>query len=220
MKKGDKSVFKKKKIKKYTKMVQQSGQSICSEQIRMISTYIEHLYDSESPLLMVTSPSEEGQKSIISSKLAIAFVEQGKKVLLVDANIRSPSLHHWFQMKNENGFTNAVRYAESIHLNSKETLIPNLFVMPAGPVPSNPSEIWVASKIKDMASCCRTEFDVVIFEAPPILSASDSQVLASYCDGTILVLKENKTKKDDAFKAKMKLERKNSKILGVIYQTG
>lgn len=213
-------MFKKRKIKKYTKMVQQSGHSICSEQIRMICTYIDHLYDSESHLLMVTSPNEEDQKSIISSKLAIAFVAQGKKVLLVDANIRSPSLHHWFQLKNENGFTNAVRNVESLQLNSKETIINNLFIMPAGPIPSNPSDVWVASKIKDMTSCCRTEYDVVIFEAPPILSVSDSQVLASYCDGTILVLKENKTKKDDAFKAKRKLERKNSKILGVIYQTG
>ncbi|KON90213.1 hypothetical protein AF332_06690 [Sporosarcina globispora] len=201
-------------------MIHQNGQSICSEQIRMIRTYIDHLYDSESKLLMVTSPSDEGQKSIISSKLAIAFVEQGNRVLLADANIRSPSLHHWFQLKNENGFSNAIMHEENILLTINETLIPNLFVMPSGPIPLNPSEIWIASKIKEMTSICRTEFDVVIFEAPPILTASDSQVLANYCDGTILVVKENKTKKEDVLKTKMNLERKNSKILGVIYQTG
>ncbi len=194
--------------------------SISTEQIRMICTNLDSVSDSQSALFMVTSPCHEEEKSIISSKLAISFVEQGKKVLLVDANIRKPTLHNWFQITNGTGLTKVIENVENINLYIKETFIPGLFVLPTGPIPLNPSDVWVTSKIKELVSHCKLEFDVVIFEAPAFLTVSDSQILANQCDGVILVVKENKTKKEEVLMIKEQLARSNNQILGVIYQTG
>ncbi|PGY15157.1 hypothetical protein COE25_02570 [Bacillus sp. AFS031507] len=218
---GGKSVYKKRdETKKIMQRLQLNEDLISTEQIRMIRTNIDQVSISDSVLLMVTSPRNEEQKSIISSKLAIAFVEQGKKVLLVDANLRKPSLNSLFQIKNENGLTNVILDEENIQLYIKETFVPGLFVLPTGPIPLNPSEIWIASKVKEFVRNCVSEFDVVIIDAPPFLIASDSHILANQCDGVILVLTENKTKKEDVLLTKDYLDRKNNRIVGVIYQTG
>ncbi|WP_223591815.1 CpsD/CapB family tyrosine-protein kinase [Neobacillus bataviensis] len=206
------------KKKDQTKKIMQDP--ISNEQIRIIRTNLESISEGKSAIFMVTSTSEDGEKSIISSKLAISFVEQGKSVLLVDANIRNPSLHHWFQMQNQSGFTNVIVNEDEIKLHIRETYVPGLFILPTGPIPLNSSEIWVTNKIIELVRNCESEFDVVIFEAAPYLTAADSQVLASQCDGVILVIKENKTKKEELLKTKENLERTNNKIFGVIYQTG
>ncbi|PFO04935.1 tyrosine protein kinase [Bacillus sp. AFS076308] len=205
--------------KKIMHMLQLNEDSISTEQIRMIRTNIDQVSDSKMAVLMVTSPNHEGDRSIISAKLAISFAEQGKRILLVDANIRKPSLNKWFQIKNDSGLTNVILNKEEIELHYRETLVPGLYVLPAGLAPLNLSDIWVTSKIKEMVIKCESEFDVVIFEAPPYLTVSDSQMLASLCDGVIIVVKANSTKKEDAIKTKDYLDKTNNRILGVIYQT-
>lgn len=217
----DRSVYRKRdETKKLMQRLQLNEESISTEQIRMIRTNIDQLSVNESVLLMITSPRNEEEKSIISSKLAIAFVEQRKKVLLVDANLRKPSLNNLFQIKNENGLTNVILDEENLALHIKETFVPGLFVLPTGPIPLKPTEVWITSKIKEFVARCQAEFDVVILEAPPFLTASDSHILANQCDGVILVVKENKTKKEDVLQTKDYLDRKNNRIVGVIYQTG
>jgi len=219
--KGGKSVYKKRdETKKIIQRLQLNEDSISTEQIRMIRTNIDQLSDRKLNLLMVTSPNYEGEKSIISSKLAISLVEQGKKVLLVDADIRQPSLHDWFCITNESGLTNAIWNVEDIQLHYKETFVSGLFVLPAGPIPLNLSDLWVTSKIKEIVRKCQSDFDVVIFVSPPFLTASDSQILANQCDGVILIVKANKTNKEDALRTKDSLERANNRVVGVIYQTG
>ncbi|MEH6992347.1 CpsD/CapB family tyrosine-protein kinase [Neobacillus drentensis] len=195
-------------------------ESISKEQIRMIQVNIDQKLDCHSTSFMLTSPTDDGEKSIISSKLAISFAEQGKKVLLVDANLRNPSIHNWFQLTNQSGLTNVIVKEEDIQHHIKETLFPGLFVLPTGPNPLNLSDLWVTSKIKGLVRKVQLEYDVVIFEAPPFLNVSDSQILANQCDGVILVVKANKTKKADVLKTKDYLEKTSNSILGVIYQTG
>ncbi|WP_231510918.1 CpsD/CapB family tyrosine-protein kinase [Bacillus sp. UNC438CL73TsuS30] len=212
--------MKRDETKKIMQRLKLNEDFVSTEQIRMIRTKVDQVSSRKSSLFMLTSPNYDGEKSIISAKLAISYAEQGKKVLLVDANIRRPSLHNWFQLTNESGLTNVILNNEEIQLYYKETLVPGLDVLPAGPSPLNLSDIWVTSKIEEMVRKCKAEFEVVIFEAPPFLTASDSQILANQCDGVILVVKANKTKKEDTFKTKDSLERTNNRIVGVIYQTG
>lgn len=215
-----KSVYKKRdETKRIMNWLQLNEDSISTEQIRMIRTNIDQVSESEMKLLMLTTPNHEGEKSVISAKLGIAYAEQGKRVLLVDANIRKPSLCNWFQITNESGLTNVILNNEEIRIHYRETLVPGLYVLPAGPAPSNLSSIWVTSKIKEMVRKCESEFDVVIFEAAPYLTVSDSQLLANYCDGVILVVKANSTNKEDAIKTRDYLDRTNNRIAGVIYQT-
>jgi protein-tyrosine kinase len=193
--------------------------AVSAEQVRMIRTNLESVMGNHSALFMVTSPTQEGENSIISSKLAISFVEQGKKVLLVDANIRKPSIHNWFQIQNDSGLSDVILNEDNILLHTKQTFVPGLVVLPTGPIPNNLTDIWVTSKIKKLVDHCGSEFEVVIFNAPPFLTVSDSHILANQCDGVILVVKENRTKKADLIQTKEILEMVNNQILGVIYQT-
>ncbi|MFP7297450.1 CpsD/CapB family tyrosine-protein kinase [Neobacillus niacini] len=209
-----------KKRERKNKCHQLKEESISNEQMRMIQANIDQKIECHSTSIMLTSPNDDGEKSIISSKLAISFAEQGKKVLLVDANLRNPYTHNWFQLTNQSGFTNVIIEEDEIQHHIKETVIPGLFVLPAGPAPLNLSDLWVTSKIKEMIRKVQSEYDVVIFEAPPFLNISDSQILANQCDGVILVVRANKTKKADVLKTKDYLEKTNNSILGVIYHTG
>lgn len=193
---------------------------VSTEQIRMIRTNIENTLSDYPALLMVTSPNIEEQKSLISAKLAISFAEQGKRVLLVDANLKRPSLHRWFGIENEAGLANVVVHGEEVQLYARETFMHGLFLLPAGSSFGNSVEVWQSSKIKHAMSRWGWAYDVIIIEAPAFLAASHSQILADECNGVILVLRENDTKKEDTFLTKQFLERAEKRILGVIYQTG
>lgn len=217
---GNKSVFKKDETIKRMQRLQLNEESVSKEQIRMIRANIESKLDRDSNSFMLTSPTQDGEKSIISSKLALSFAEQGKKVLLVDANLRKPTLHNWFNLDNETGLTNVITKEEDLHLHCKETLFPGLYLLPTGPIPLNLSDIWITKKINQLARKCQSEFEIVIYEAPPFLTVSDSHILVNQCDGVILVVRANKTKKEEALKTKEYIERTSQKILGVIYQTG
>jgi protein-tyrosine kinase len=191
-----------------------------TEQTRMIRTNLDLVLHEGPALVMVTSPDDMEQKPTISSNLAVAFAEQGKKVLLVDANIVKPSLHQLFNISDTIGLTNVIINEESLMMNTIETYIPGLHVLPIGALSINASELWVTSKLKKFAAACREEFDLVIFDVPALLTVSDPLVLANQCDGIILVVEHNKTKKEAALKTKEYLSRSNNHILGVIYQTG
>jgi protein-tyrosine kinase len=217
---GNKSVYKRDETIKRMQRLQLNEESVSKEQIRMIRANIEQKLDKDSNSFMLTSPTQDGDKSIISSKLALSFAEQGKKVLLVDANLRKPTLHNWFNLTNETGLTNVIMKGENLQLHSKETFFPGLYVLPTGPIPLNLSDIWITNKIKEMARKCQSEFEIVIYEAPPFLTVSDSHMLVNQCDGVILVVRANKTKKEEALKTKEYIERTSKRILGVIYQTG
>lgn len=217
-----KSVFKK---KNKTKKGSQKGlylleNTISTEQIRIIRNNLVNESKNNPRVIMITTPSEREENTVISSKLAISFVEQGKRVLLVDANVRNPSLHQTFSINNESGLTNVLFDDENVHLYIRETFISGLSLLPAGSITSSSSKIWITSKIQELINKCDTDFDYVIFVAPPFLTVSDSHTLASQCDGVILVIKENKTKKKDILQTKYSVERTNNRLLGVIYQTG
>ncbi|MED4463031.1 CpsD/CapB family tyrosine-protein kinase [Metabacillus fastidiosus] len=208
------------KEKRMLRKIKLTDDYVSTEQIRMIRTNIENTLSDYPTLLMVTSPNIEEQKSLISAKLAISFAEQKKRVLLVDANLRRPSLHRWFDIENKTGLANVIVHNEEVQLHARETFIPGLFLLPAGSPFVNPLEVWQSSKIKHAMSQWGWVYDVIIIEAPAFLSASHSQILADECNGVILVLRENDTKKEDTLLTKQFLERAEKRILGVIYQTG
>ncbi|WP_053361531.1 CpsD/CapB family tyrosine-protein kinase [Bacillus sp. FJAT-27251] len=195
-------------------------ESISSEQMRIICANLGQFLKEETNLIMVSSPTEISQKPIITSFLAAAFAEQGKKILLVDANIRKPTLHDLFQISNITGLVNIIVNQEKMKMNIHETNIPGLSVLPAGSLPVSASDLWVASKFKRFEDACRTGFDVVIFEAPPLQGVSDAHTLSNSCDGIVLVIEGNRTKKEAALKTKESLLRSNKRVLGVIYQDG
>jgi protein-tyrosine kinase len=188
-----------------------------SEQYRTIRTNIQFSFiDEAMRSLMVTSSSPSEGKSTTAANLAIVFAQQGKKVLLIDADLRKPTVHYTFRLNNYTGLTSVLTNSSSLSSALQETNVENLSVLTSGPIPPNPAELLSS---KTMDNCLRQlyeMFDLTIFDTPPVLAVTDAQILANKCDGTILVVASGKTEIGAAVKAKELLAAANAKLLGVV----
>lgn len=165
---------------------------------------------------MVTTPSDKLNHSEVTAKLAASFAEQGKNTLLVDANRQNPSLHQLFGIQNSKGLSDGMAEKQSTRLHARYTECENLSLLPAG---SAGSAVWSSDSLKSWTEEVGDQYDVVVFHAPPILNDSDPQLLADYCDGVLLVVKENQTKREQLYAVRSLLQQAENEILGVIYQT-
>lgn len=193
--------------------------STTTEQYRTIRTNISFSSaDKEIKTLVVTSSGPSEGKSTTSANLAIVFANAGSKVLLVDADLRKPSVAISFRLPNATGLSNLLTNREaSIDRYYQTSSVDNLYVMTSGPKPPNPSELLGSQRMLDIMNVMSEEFDVIIFDMPPVATVTDAQILAAHMDGTLLVVRERKTKKQDVIKAKELLTRAKANILGVIY---
>ena len=187
-----------------------------SEQYRTIRTNI--LYssiDEEIRSIMVTSAGPGEGKSTTTANLAIVFAQQGKTVLLVDADLRKPTVHYTFNLANTTGLTsfltNQVELLEAVN-----KMDDNLYILPSGPIPPNPSELLGSRAMQNFMEVALEEFDLVIFDTPPVLAVTDAQILSNLCQGTVLVVGSGKTEKDALLKTKELLTATNGKLLGVV----
>ncbi|MFC0296520.1 CpsD/CapB family tyrosine-protein kinase [Geobacillus jurassicus] len=191
--------------------------SSISEQYRTIRTNIEFSFIDE-PLrsLMVTSSAPLEGKSTTAANLAVVFAQQGKKVLLVDADLRKPTVDYTFRLNNYAGLTSVLTSASSLSSTLQGTAVENLTVLTAGPIPPNPAEL-LSSRIMDrLLHELQEMYDLVLFDTPPVLAVTDAQILANKCDGTVLVVASGKTEIAAAAKAKELLEAANAKLVGVV----
>lgn len=214
-------VFRKKDRKKTARTITPLSISDYSsqKQIRMIRNNLDLLIAKSPAIILVTSADSIDMKPAISASLAIAYAQQGNKVLLVDADISEPKIHDLFEINNVFGFTNAIYNEEHLMRNVTVTEVPWLSVMPAGSFTDYESEIWIASKIRKFAEMCKSEFDLVILNVAPLLTETDALLLANQSDGILLVVEQNNTKKEAVLKIKDYLRRSNNPILGVIFQS-
>lgn len=188
-----------------------------SEQYRTIRTNILFsVVDRPLRSLMVTSSAPAEGKSTTVSNLAVVFAQQGKKVLLVDADLRKPTVHYTFRKDNHVGLTNVLTKQAPFQAAVKETDVDNLFVLTSGPIPPNPAELLGSSAMEELLAEAYKQFDLVLFDTPPVLAVTDAQILANQCDGTILVVHSGKTEIEAAQKAKELLINAKGKLLGVV----
>ncbi|OCA88913.1 CpsD/CapB family tyrosine-protein kinase [Pseudobacillus wudalianchiensis] len=188
-----------------------------SEQYRTIRTNI--LFssvDQEIRSLMVTSAGPGEGKSTTTANLAIVFAQQGKKVLLVDADMRKPTMQYTFNTSNTIGLTNVLAKQKVLEAAVFETDVDGLDLLSSGPIPPNPAELLGSKAMAELVQEAYDQYDVVIFDTPPVLAVTDAQVLANQCDGTVLVINSGKTEIDGASKAKELLESAKAKLLGVV----
>lgn len=187
------------------------------EQYKTIRTNIQFAsIDRELHSIMVTSTGPGEGKSTTAGNLAVVFAQQGKKVLLVDTDLRKPTVHKTFGIPNTEGLSNVltkrIDLAEAIIATDEA----NLFILPSGPIPPNPAELLMSKAMRSFQNQIQQLFELVIFDTPPLLAVTDAQVMAHQCDGTILVVSSENTKKEQAEKAVELLKIANANVLGVV----
>ena len=200
-------------------VIHNKPKSNISEDIRTIRTNLMFTSaDEESKVILITSSIPGEGKSFISSNLATAFAQTGESTLLIDCDLRLGRVHKIFGLSNNKGLSNllvgpnVVDCAEYI----KKTTIPNLYVIPRGTVPPNPSELLNSTNTKKIISFLRENFDRIIFDGVPINGLPDSLIMASLVDRVVLVTSVGYTKIDELNDAKKALEKIDANIAGVV----
>lgn len=192
--------------------------SVIAEEFRTIRTNIDFAQvDRDIKSIVVSSSIPAEGKSTISSNLAIAMGAMDKNVLVVDADMRKPTLHRTFTISNEQGLTTLLAHPD-IHFN--EVVMKSndlkLYLLPSGPIPPNPSELLASSRMTKLMHELEDYFDLIIYDAPPITSVTDPQILATKVDGVVLVVRQNYVRKDEVRKAKSILDNVDANILGYV----
>lgn len=166
--------------------------------------------------LMVTSAEASVGKSTTASNLAVVMAQQGKRVLLIDADTRKPSQHKVFQLDNREGLTNVLTGQGSFKEFLRETSLESLLLLSSGPIPPNPADLLSAQEMADVINQAEEQFDQVIIDSPPVLAVADARLLADLCDGIVLVVKSGSSEIDKAKKAIDAFSEVREKILGVV----
>jgi capsular exopolysaccharide synthesis family protein len=188
-----------------------------SEQYRTIRTNIEFAsVDKEVKSLLVTSSGPSEGKSSTIANLAIVFAQQGKKVLLVDADLRKPTVHYTFKVDNLAGLSTVLVGEKPLEEAVDKAGVPNLNVLTSGPIPPNPSELLGSHAMKQLLIIAKQNYEIILFDTPPVLAVTDAQILANICDGSLLVVRSEQTEIESVRKAKESMENSRSKFLGVI----
>jgi len=191
--------------------------SMVSEQFRTLRTNIEFSSpDKEIRSITITSASPSEGKSTTAANLAIVFAQTGKKVLLIDADMRKPTMHYTFGISNYRGLSTVLTKQWRLESAVNKTRISGLDVLTCGPIPPNPAELLASQAMDSLLVEFKKRYDIVIMDSPPILSVTDGQILANKCDGSILVLNSGKTDKEMALKAKSTIIASNTTLIGVV----
>ncbi|MGX7393554.1 CpsD/CapB family tyrosine-protein kinase [Carnobacterium mobile] len=192
--------------------------SVISEQFKTIRTNIQFsIFDKEMKSIAVTSDMVGAGKSTVAANLAVTFSMQGKKVVLVDSDLRKPTIHRFFGLSNRDGLTTiltnrSIRLCNMIH----HTDVDNLFVLTSGIIPPNPSELLASSRMDELLVELEKDFDLIIFDLPPVVAVTDAQIMASKVDGTIFVIRKENSTKDKIMESKLLLQRVNANVIGVV----
>jgi succinoglycan biosynthesis transport protein ExoP len=167
--------------------------------------------------ILVTSSSPEEGKSFTASNLAVVFAQNNAHVILVDADLRRPSLHQIFDLPNDRGLTTALLDPQGdIAGLLQPTTVENLKVLTAGPQPPNPSELLGSRRMTEVLSLLLSQADLVLLDSPPVLVASDASVLSTRVDGALLVISARHTRRVLALHAVQALASAGTVLLGAV----
>ena len=189
--------------------------SPASEAYRTLRTNLS-FYSLDEPLrtLVVTSPAPDEGKSTTIANLAVTMAQGGHRTILVDCDLRRPSLHELFDVNNEAGLTTMV-LNENAGLLLQQTAVENLSVLPSGPKPPNPADLLGSRQVDRVLETLKEHADMVLIDAPPVIGVTDAVVLGARVDGVLLVVSAGKTRRDHAEHARELLEKARVRIVGV-----
>ena len=182
----------------------------------------EHTLNAQLQTLVLTSPGPGEGKSTVSSNLAIAIAEVGRKVLLIDADMRRPRQHSVFSVNNDYGLSSLLH--EKASLNGDQTLggaiqetpIPDLWILPSGPSTSSSTNLLINPHMSRLLKHLKQQFDLIVIDTPPMLQIPDARVVGRLADSVIMVIRANKTTRAAVSAACQRFSEDGTKILGTI----
>lgn len=191
---------------------------VVSEQFRTVRTNIEFAGAAldKCQVIMFTSSAISEGKSTVSANVAVTWAQAGKKVLLIDADLRRPTVHATFRKLNLDGVTTVLTGKMKPDEVVEDTFVDNLSVITSGPIPPNPSELLNSKRMGQLLDWTREKFDIIVLDAPPVLAVSDVQVLVPRSDGVVVVANMGKTLKGDLKRTVEVLKLAKAKILGSV----
>lgn len=205
------------KQKQRTLITALNPKSPISEQYRTIRTNIQFSsVDHEIRSIMITSTGPGEGKSTTAANLAVVFAQQGKQVLLIDADLRKPTVHYTFRLQNIHGLTSVLLKNATLQEAVSVSEVDHLDVLTSGPIPPNPAELLSSRSMVELLKEAYDHYDIVIIDSPPLLAVADAQILANQVDASIMVVASGKTEREAALKGKESLLSAKSKLLGVI----
>lgn len=223
-------MFEKKKKRKIEKLDQQQRQgtslitvtkpsSIVAEQFRTIRTNIQFsMIDKDLKTIIFTSSGPWEGTSTVAANIASVFADQGKRVVLVDADMRKLTVFRTFNIHNNTGL--------STMITSRQTTLQDvvqrveevgLDVISSGPIPPNPSELLNSNRMNEIIKQLEAEYDLVFFDMPPVVSVTDAQIMATKTDGVVFVVRRGIAHTDDVKHAKELLDMVQANVLGVVF---
>lgn len=189
--------------------------SAIAEAYRSVRTSLLFSTSSGAPKIMLfTSPGPGEGKTTSALNIAITFTQTGSKVLLIDTDLRNPSMHQIFQLPNVKGLTNYLAGDLKPADISNHTDIVNLFVITSGPLPPNPAELLSSSKMTELLHLAKEKFDYVILDGPPVLGLADALILAHLASGTIVVVESGVTRQGQLLGALKRLRSAQAMVIG------
>jgi capsular exopolysaccharide synthesis family protein len=191
--------------------------SQAAEAFRTLRTNIQFSsLDEDIRTIVVTSTQPGEGKSTVVSNLAITMAQSGKKILLIDCDLRKPTIHKKLGVDNKDGLTTLLAKEKKFDEIVKATDINNFYILTSGPIPPNPAELLGSKKMKGLIEELNGYFDVILFDAPPVLAVTDAQVLATYCNGVVFVAGYGQAEKLAVVRAKELISKVGGKIIGVV----
>lgn len=201
----------------YPLITESNPKSPISEAYKILRTNIQFSnLDTDIQTIMVTSAAMGEGKSTTSANLAVAYAQAGKKVLIIDADLRKPTQHHIFRVSNRIGLTSVLSHQGPLGSALLDTTVEQLSIIPSGPIPPNPSEILASKRMSSMLDDLKSQFDIIIIDTPPTLAVTDAQIIAAQSDGVLMVVDAGKVKKEASARAKAGLDMVGTKLLGVV----
>lgn len=198
-------------------IVEKKPKSISAEAYRTLRTNIQYSsYDKKIKKILVTSSEPSEGKSTIIGNLAVSLSQSESTVILLDCDLRKPTMHKKFKISNEIGLTELLvgkkELKDVIQYRNK-----HLHIITSGKIPPNPAEMLASKSMERLLEQLSSEYDYILMDTPPLNAVTDAQVLSTKVDGTLIVIRSEKTKKESILIAKNLLQKVNANILGIVF---
>ena len=197
-------------------IVEKKPKSVAAEAYRSLRTNIQYSsFDNKYQTLVVTSANPDEGKTTVAGNLALALAQGESKVLLVDCDMRRPSIHKTFKISNTYGISDLLvgnKKLESVANKYND----NLSIVPAGKIPPNPAEMLASKAMTAFLEEMKNYFDYIVLDTPPLQAVTDAQVLSTKVDGSLIVVRAGVTKKDAVHDAVSIINKVNGNIIGTV----